>query len=262
MSKTQTKAILLVAGEGKRLRPYTLDRPKCMVEIDEISLLERQISVLHSENIENILMIGGYKAKVLPKNIRLRINTKFSETNMVWTLFTAEDELDGDLIIGYGDIVYSKKILKKLLDSRSDISVIIDKEWELYWRARNEDPLDDAETLKLDKNGLIREIGKKPDNIEDIEGQYIGLMRFNDSGIRILKQVYNNIKNSNQVSKDSLKNLYMTDLLQAVIDDGHSVQSILVNESWVEVDTVSDFHNKVTSHRLEKIKKELEEENE
>ena len=54
----------------------------------------------------------------------------------------------------------------------------------------------------------------------------------------------------------------MTDLLQAVIDDGHSVQSILVNESWVEVDTVSDFHNKVTSHRLEKIKKELEEENE
>ena len=132
---------------------------------------------------------------------------------------------------------------KRLLDSRSDISVIIDKEWEVYWRERNEDPLDDAETLKLDKNGFIREIGKKPDNIEDIEGQYIGLMRFNESGIKILKQVYNNIKNSNQVSKDSLKNLYMTDLLQAVIDDGHSVQSILVNESWVEVDTVSDFHS-------------------
>ena len=40
-----------MAGEGKRLQPYTLDRPKCMVEINEISLIDRQIAVLEKEKI-------------------------------------------------------------------------------------------------------------------------------------------------------------------------------------------------------------------
>ena len=45
------KVILLVAGEGKRLRPYTLDRPKCMVEIDGESLISHQLGVLRSEGL-------------------------------------------------------------------------------------------------------------------------------------------------------------------------------------------------------------------
>ena len=53
--KNNHKAILLVAGEGKRLRPYTLNRPKCMVEVDGLSLLDRQLSVLKSQNIEDIV---------------------------------------------------------------------------------------------------------------------------------------------------------------------------------------------------------------
>ena len=67
MQNKNIKVILLVAGEGKRLRPYTLDRPKCMVEIDGISLIDRQLSVLKIEGLDNIVMIGGYKLKMLKK---------------------------------------------------------------------------------------------------------------------------------------------------------------------------------------------------
>ena len=63
MDNRDIKVILLVAGEGKRLRPYTLDRPKCMVEIDGISLIDRQLEVLSSEGLSNILMIGGFKSE-------------------------------------------------------------------------------------------------------------------------------------------------------------------------------------------------------
>ena len=65
MSCNKPKVILLVAGEGKRLHPYTLDRPKCMVEVDGISLIDRQLSILRAEGLNNIIMIGGYKSEML-----------------------------------------------------------------------------------------------------------------------------------------------------------------------------------------------------
>ena len=57
---------------------------------------------------------------------------------MVWSLFCGEDELQGDLIISYGDIVYSREILDNLLQSEDEIAITIDMDWEKYWRQRNE----------------------------------------------------------------------------------------------------------------------------
>ena len=143
----ELKAIILAAGEGSRLRPYTDDRPKCMVEVEGVSLLDRQLAVLASESIEKVILIGGYRAEMLQRpGIELRTNPRYAETNMVWTLFCAEDDLEGDVLLCYGDIVYSRDILEKVLQSDADIAVAIDMDWESYWRARNEDPLDDAET--------------------------------------------------------------------------------------------------------------------
>ena len=170
MKNNKPKVILLVAGEGKRLRPYTLDRPKCMVEIEGVSLIDRQLAVLKAEGLADIVMIGGYKADMLKREgIKLKINPRYYETNMVWTLFSAEEELEGDVVVSYGDIVYSREILQALLKSKADIAVAVDKDWESYWRARNEDPLDDAETLKLRGNGTISEIGQKPKSIDEMK---------------------------------------------------------------------------------------------
>ncbi len=87
MKDKKVKVILLVAGEGTRLRPYTLDRPKCMVEINGISLIDRQLSVLEVEGLDDIVMIGGYKSDMLKRDgVKLKINPRYYETNMVWTL--------------------------------------------------------------------------------------------------------------------------------------------------------------------------------
>lgn len=193
MSNSKIKVILLVAGEGKRLHPYTLDRPKCMVEIDGISLIDRQLEVLSSEKLDNFVMIGGFKSEMLERDgVKLRLNERYYETNMVWSLFSAEEELEGEVIVSYGDIVYSRKILRALLDSSADIAVTVDKEWKSYWSLRNENPLDDAETLKLRDDRSISEIGKKPNSLKEIEGQYMGLMKFSNKGIKILKDVFHN----------------------------------------------------------------------
>jgi len=251
MEDKKPKVILLVAGEGKRLRPYTLDRPKCMVEVDGISLIDRQLAVLKAEGLENIVMIGGYKVDMLKRyEVELKLNPRYYETNMVWTLFSVEEELDGDVIVSYGDIVYSREILQALLESTADIAVIIDKEWEGYWRARNEDPLDDAETLKLRADGTIREIGQSPQALDEIEGQYIGLMKFSAQGVSQMKETFYAAVESGELLGKPIENSYMTDLLQALINSDKLVTSIPVYGDWVEIDTVSDLKSQVTLERV------------
>lgn len=258
MINSDMQIIILAAGEGTRLRPYTLERPKCLVEVDGVSLLDTQIAVLKSQFLSNIIIVGGYKSEMLRRDdSKLLVNSRYYETNMVWTLFSAEEELNGDVLICYGDIVYSKEILQSILKSDSDIAVTVDKDWEEYWRARGEDPLDDAETLKMDTEGRLYEIGKKPSSLSDIEAQYMGLVKLTEKGVKSLKNVFNNAKNDISILGKSVENAYMTDLLQATIDAGIPVQGVEINAGWIEVDTVSDLLLEATRDRLQKIRKDI-----
>jgi len=253
-NKGVVKAIILAAGEGTRLRPYTLECPKCLVEVEGQSLLDRQLAVLKAGSIDNITLIGGYLVEMLRRpEVKVRVNPRYAETNMVWTLFSAEDDLDGDLIIAYGDIVYSREILQELLRSKADIAVAIDLEWESYWRARNENPLDDAETLKLGTDGGIIEIGQKPTSIAEIEGQYMGLIKLSARGSQQLKKVFSEAKLLGVMRGKPLEQAYMTDLLQMMIDLHYRVEAVPVRGQWVEVDTVGDLLSSVTQKRLLQI---------
>jgi L-glutamine-phosphate cytidylyltransferase len=251
-----TNAIILAAGEGTRLRPYTDDNPKCLVKINERSLLDRQLEVLESFSFNTISIVTGYLAeKIEREGIKKYLNDRFSETNMVYSLFCAENAMNDEIILSYGDIVYSREILKKLVESTHDISVVVDLDWEEYWRERCDDPLDDAETLKIDQEGKIIEIGQTPKDISDIEGQYIGLMKFSLKGIKILKNIYNSAKKTGFLDGKQYEKAYMTDLLQAVINDGHCVMPIFINGAWVEIDSVSDLKLNITEERIRDIEK-------
>ena len=252
------KAVILAAGEGTRLRPYTDNKPKCMVEINGVSMIERQIKVLKSLGIEEIIIIGGYKSEMLQnKSTNLILNERYYETNMVWTLFCGENYVNGDLIVSYGDIVYSPESLKNVLDSKADISVAVDKNWEKYWRERNNDPLDDAETLKLDEFGFIKEIGQVPHSIEEIEGQYMGLMKFNENGTSILRSTFQKGKMNSSICGKLPEKAYMTDLLMNIINDGHKVMSVPVYEPWIEIDTSHDLEALYTRDRIKLIDEKI-----
>lgn len=253
--RSDLKAIILAAGEGSRLRPYTEDRPKCLVEVEGRALLDRQLEVLAAESVDQVVLIGGYRAEMLQRpNIGLRLNPRFAETNMVWTLFCAEADLNGEILLCYGDIVYSRQILHAVLQSRADIAVAIDLDWESYWRARNENPLDDAETLKLDADGRILEIGQKPESLDQIEGQYMGVMKFSPRGVAQLKQRFHAAREAGVLRGKAVEKAYMTDLLQGMIDEGIRLDSVPVRGGWVEIDTVGDLQATITRDRLAEIR--------
>ena len=141
-----TKAIILAAGEGSRLRPYTNDRPKGMVEVNGKPILEHQFQILKQAGINEIIVVCGYlKDKITSAYVSLiKVeNERWDTTNMVASLYCAKEWLTDDVIISYADIIYQQPVLEQLVKSDSDISISADKEFLRYWQLRLADPLDD-----------------------------------------------------------------------------------------------------------------------
>ena len=248
------KALILAAGEGTRLRPYTADRPKCLVEVAGRSLLDRQLDVLGAAGVAPVVVVGGYRAEMLPRpGIGVRLNPRYATTNMVTTLFCAEEELAGGALVCYGDIVYAREMVEAVLASDADIAVAIDLGWEAYWRARGDDPLADAETLRMAGDGRLLEIGQKPTSLAQIEGQYMGLMKYSAAGAATLRAAYHAARARGSLRGKPVEKAYMTDLLQSLIDDGVRLQAVTVRGDWVEVDTVGDLNLAITHQRLARI---------
>ncbi len=241
-------AIILAAGEGKRLRPLTNKKPKGLVELFGKSILERQIEIFMNAGITDISIVTGFNANMIkfPK-INYFHNPNFKTTNMIETLFCAKEKLNESTIISYGDIIFESTVLEKLIISKNKISIIIDLEWEKYWKKRFVDPLSDAESLKFNENNYITEIGQKVKKVEEIQGQFIGLMKFQNEGIRILKKFYNECKiisaNSNNPLNSTIpfEKSYMTDLLQGLIKNGFLLKSIPISNRWLELDSIEDY---------------------
>lgn len=237
-----TKAIILAAGMGTRLRPLTNDRPKCLVELAGKPLLQHQIGLLQSMHVVDIHVVGGYLAeKINRPDITLHVNPDFESTNMVYTLFQAEEELDGneDVIISYGDIVFEPSVLEKLLGCEAQVCVVSDREWLRYWRARFPDPLDDAETFQVDDQGRILRLGKTPQTVDEVEGQFIGLMKFRQDVLPGLRNVWSALQQSSDPGMT--EKLYTTDFLQHLIGQDWELKPVFIENGWAEIDSEKDL---------------------
>jgi len=237
------QAIILAAGQGARLRPLTDDRPKCLVPVNGRPLLERHLAVLAGAGLSPIVLVGGYMAHHL-ENIGhpLLLNPDFASTNMVWSLRCAFDYFIHGGVLAYGDILYPPSALEALLKHPGDICVVVDRDWEAYWRARSESPLNDAETLRVASSGLLAEIGNKPKSLAEIQGQYIGLMKFSPQGAGLVRDlVESTLARQDLLNGKSVEKAYMTDLLQQLITLGRQLHPVWIDGGWVEIDTFSDI---------------------
>ena len=242
-------AIILAAGEGKRLRPLTNDKPKCLVELFGKTLLEWQLSIFEKCGINDICVVTGHNSQMFRyTNVDYIKNENYNTTNMMESLFCAKERFSQSTIVSYGDIIFEEKILRKLIDSEDDFSVIIDKNWKDYWSMRFDEPINDAESLSVDDNGYITSIGKKVKEISEIQGQYIGLMKFQNGAINTMKsfyekciRIFENSKINPLNPKTSFGNSFMTDFLQGLIDQGVKLKAVNVNNGWLELDNINDY---------------------
>ena len=251
------KAIILAAGQGERLRPLTNETPKCMVDFFGKSILERQVDIFTKCGVSDICVVVGYcENKINFQNITKYKNEQFMTTNMVESLFCVKDKLTDSVIVSYGDIVFESQIIEKLINSVHDISVVVDNGWKDYWETRFENPLDDAESLVIGEDGFIVDIGQKVKNIQEIQGQFVGLMKFQNDGLNNIKRFYEKTKKMSSTGSNPLnanipfEKSFMTDFLQGLIHDDHKLNPVIIKNGWLEIDSLKDYelYNRMNSN--------------
>jgi choline kinase len=241
------RLIILAAGEGTRLRPLTDHQPKCMVPVGGRAILERLIETARAVGLNDIVLVGGYRAEALEKyGYPIAINAAYDRTNMVRSLFAAEAYFGDGFVLSYGDIFYTPEVLRTVLHHPGDISVAVDTAWRSFWQRRFANPLDDAETLRIADERIV-EIGGKAAVIDEIEAQYIGLLAFKRGGVAQLRQSFATAIREEGEGRlsfgraKSVDKMYMTDLLQGMADRGVVLSPARIAGGWAEVDSPSDL---------------------
>ena len=238
------RAIILAAGQGNRLRPLTAKLPKSMVPLFGKTLLQRQIKTLRKMGIDEIsIVVGHYGNLIKGDRINVVKNHAFARTNMVTSLFCASDKFDGkmDVIISYGDIVYEARVLEALFSCEASVCIAADLNWKNYWEVRLENPLSDAETFKTDSSGYVKELGKKPSGYNEIEAQYMGLIKVKADSHLPLVEHYNSLDKLSDYDGKDFDNMYMTSFIQGLIDSNWEVRPAFIKGGWLEVDTLEDL---------------------
>lgn len=241
------KAIILAAGQGTRLKKYTENLPKGMLSFMGKTIIERQVTAYRANGIDKIVIVRGYKAeKINYKDIRYYTNTDYANTNMVESLMTAKAEFDEDIIVSYSDILFEEKMLQGMMQAKADIAVAVDDKWKGYWNKRYGKIDFDTESLSIDAQNNITELGLEKPALESIDARYIGLLKFTQGGLKhvvdIMETAYQRDQNMPwQQSGKPVRKAYMTDLLNALIQAGISVKAERFNHGWIEFDTNEDY---------------------
>lgn len=230
------KAVILAAGRGSRMGALTDDGPKCMVPLAGRALLDRQIASLTEAGIGTVGVVGGYRAEQLARPGLVAFhNPRWAETNMVASLACAAEWLiAGPLVVSYSDIFYPAAAVRALMAAEGDIAITFDPDWLSLWSRRFADPLADAETFRTEGDRVI-DIGRRTDHLEDIQGQYMGLLKFAPTGWRAVETLLASLP------PDRRDRLDMTSLLSALIGRGQSVRAVPVAGPWGEIDNGTDL---------------------
>jgi len=232
------KAIILAAGRGSRMKSLTDERPKCLVELRGKPLLEWQLESLRAAGISDIAVVTGYKRELLAgRGLSEFHNPRWAETNMVSSLACAESWLQGEpCIVSYSDIFYSPVAVQSLINCEATLAVTYDPNWLQLWTERFGDPLLDAETFRLSATNTLAEIGNKPQSVDDVQGQYMGLLRFTPEGWAEV------VRLRAELSPQQRDSMHMTNTLQRVIDAGRvPIEAVAYTGEWGEVDSSEDL---------------------
>ena len=131
--------------------------------------------------------------------------------------------------------------MRHLIGSNGAMSIIVDSNWRLLWEMRMDDPLDDAETMKIDAHGNIVELGKKPQSFDEIGGQYIGLIKVSKNAVWKVRSFYHSLDKGIKYDGKDYDNTYMTTFIQLTIGNLMPVKAVKINAKWLEIDSIDDM---------------------
>jgi len=229
-----TNAVILSAGQGKRLSPLTDSRPKCLVQIGGRPILEWQIRALADAGVEDIAVVTGYgadaveamlKTTSLPADVRTVYNPFFTVADNIGSCWAAKDLIGSDTLLLNGDTLFEPAIARRVLaKALAPISVTVDRK-DSY----------DADDMKVRRDGdRLMAIGKTL--TDPVDGESIGMIRFRgDGGARFVRAMDRALRDA-----ATLKRWYLS-IIDALAQEGGVGVVSIEGLAWSEVDFLRDL---------------------
>ncbi|MBI5860377.1 MAG: phosphocholine cytidylyltransferase family protein [Nitrosarchaeum sp.] len=239
------KAIIIAAGSGKRLGKISENLPKSLTDVNNKSILERQVESLRRNGVLDIIVITGPNPeKFTFSHLRYTLDEDYEQHDILGSLMAAKNYISGNVLILYSDILFEDKIINTILASTHDIGVVIDLDWKKAYENRTMHPESEAENVLLSENCNILEIRKGIQNMKQIVGEFLGIVKLSSKGSEIWNKKYEELEKTH-VGKfhhaPSLKKAYITDMIQELIDSKIRVEPIFISGKWCEIDTPQDL---------------------
>ena len=240
------KAIVLAAGEGSRMGKLTQNTPKPLVKINGKTIIERQLSILKQNEILDVVIITGpHNKKFDFEKVRYIHDENFREHDQLGSLMSAKKEIDGDVIILFGDIIFEDTILSKILGSKSDISIAVDMDWERSYSTRTDNSFGEADKVRFEQGDVSRIFKNMTEEDKKFEiGEFIGLMKISKNGSKQLVDCYEKIQSVHKGKfhdAQSIEKAKLIDHLQELIENKIKIDGISITGKWCEIDTEQDL---------------------
>lgn len=229
------KSIIIAAGSGKRIPEFTKKIPKSMIKINNKSILKRQIDIMKKLNIKKIAIIKGYKSnKINFKKVKYYYNLYYKNNEQLDSFFSALKWFNDDLLVTFSDIIYDDSILKKVLNSRSNITLAIQKNWKKKYKNRFDHPYNQADKVFI-KNKNIIKIGKKLSE-KETNGEFLGIFKIKKTFCEVIIKEYMSLREKKDTQKLQLHNFFNYLIKRKIV-----LKPTYVAGKFMEIDTYNDF---------------------
>jgi choline kinase len=241
------RAVIVAAGLGRRMKHMTRDLPKCMaVVLNGMTLLETQLATLRAAGVTEISVVRGHAAaKIAFPDLTYYFNDAYAHNNVLASLFYAEGELHGDVIVSYSDIWYDVDVVKRLCHATHDIAIAVDVDWKDAYACRKEHPIAEAETVIFGDDDRVLKLGKMSTDGADVHAEFIGMMKLTARGCEILRSHYHRARRLYDGHPFQRATVFqqatLADLLQEMADLGVPIHGQVIGSAWKEVDTIEDY---------------------
>ena len=243
------KAIIVAAGVGSRLGDLTKELPKPLIDVNGKSILERQILSFKKFGIDKIVIIRGpHREKFSFKNVTYVDDDDYENHNLLGSLMVAENELNEDVIISYGDIIFEETILEQILAFSGNAGLAIDYNWKKNHSGKSKELLGKISVVTI-KNNSISNIGyyeNIDENPDSILGEFIGIMKLSPLSANYFITKYNELKTNHDGKfhdSPSINFGIITDMINELIYNKIQFLPIKISGVWCEIDTQQDLDN-------------------
>jgi phosphoenolpyruvate phosphomutase len=237
-------AVVLAATRGRGLEAITGDRPKVMLPIAGKPLLRWLVDGFKKQNINDITVVGGYRADAIDRSgINLVVNERYAETGELTSLACAIESLHSDAVIAYGDLLFRSYVLRNLVESKAEFSVVVDS---LMAGNSNHTVRDFAYCSRGDDRGLfgspvlLERISGSAEAESGPHGRWIGMLNVSRSGLAKLKSVLSTLQ-----TETGFDSMDMPALLNALIAGGAAIEVLYVHGHWRGVNDFDDLRQAV-----------------